>query len=114
MHLAYIIVTAVNIAYLIFSAVLDFLRFQKILDNMTAVGVPHSLLPTLGTAKAAGAAGMLLGLLGVRWIGTAAAIGVVLFFVLAVGAHLRVRDKDFGLAAAFLALATAALALDLG
>jgi hypothetical protein len=63
--------------------------------NSIKVGVPTSWLPMLGTLKVAGAAGLLLGLLGVRYIGVAAAVGLVLFFLGAIGVHLRAREHHF-------------------
>ncbi|MFI5774140.1 DoxX family protein [Streptomyces sp. NPDC051658] len=48
-------------------------------------------LPMLATLKAAGAVGLAVGLLGFRVIGIAAAIGLVLFFIGAMAAHLRAR-----------------------
>jgi hypothetical protein len=45
----------------------------------------------LGAFKAAGAAGLLIGLLGVRPLGIAAAVGLVAFFVGAVITHIRAR-----------------------
>jgi hypothetical protein len=47
-------------------------------------------------------------------IGTAAAIGLILYFVAAIIAHLRARDYSIGPAAAFLLLAVVALVLGLG
>jgi hypothetical protein len=49
--------------------------------------------------------------LHVPLIGTAAAAGLILFFVGAIITHLRARDYSFGLATGFLLLAVAALAL---
>ena len=46
-------------------------------------------------------------------IGTAAAIGLILFFVGAIIIHLRARDYSFGLAVVFLLVAVAALVLRL-
>ena len=43
-------------------------------------GMPLSWLPPLAALKGAGAAGFLLGPLGVRYLGIAAAAGLVLFF----------------------------------
>ncbi|GAA0351778.1 DoxX family protein [Actinoallomurus spadix] len=65
--------------------------------------------------KVAGAAGLLLGLAGVPLVGTAAAIGLILYFVCALYTHIRAHDYSvqFGLAGGFLALAVTALALDL-
>jgi DoxX-like family len=51
----------------------------------------------------------------VPWIGAAAAIGLILFFVCAIYTHVRARDfsPQFGLAIGFLSLAVAALVLGL-
>ncbi|MEW2083705.1 DoxX family protein [Streptomyces sp. NPDC005283] len=52
-------------------------------------------MPALGVPKAAAALGLLVGF----WIpslGTAAAVGLVLFSVCTVVTHLRVRDYKFG------------------
>lgn len=69
----------------------------------------------IGTLKTAGAVGLLPGLLGVPLIGTAAAIGLVLFFVCAVYTHVRAGDysAQFGLANGFLILAVGTLVLGL-
>jgi len=60
--------------------------------------VPPSWLPLLAALKAAGAAGLLIGMSGVvldiavlRHLGIAAAIGLILFFSGALIAHLRAR-----------------------
>jgi hypothetical protein len=109
---AYVIVTLLAAAANILSAALDFIRYKQILINMARVGVPQSWITILGILKAAGAIGLLIGI-GVPLIGTAAAIGLVLFFVGAIITHLRARDYSFGLAVVFLLLAVAALVLRL-
>ncbi|GHF16185.1 membrane protein [Amycolatopsis deserti] len=73
-------------------AAADFARAEFVLANSAAVDVPPSWLPFLGTLKAAGAAGLLLGLLGVEWLGIAAAAGLVLFYLGALAAHVRARE----------------------
>lgn len=90
MDTAYVIISVVLAAMLIFSATADFVRYEKVLTNMTKAGVAESWLTTLGALKAAGAIGLLVGL-GVPAIGTAAAIGVSLFFVGAISFHVRAR-----------------------
>ena len=112
MFTAYLIVTLPAAAANIFSATLDFIRYKQVLINMAKTGVSESWLTMLGILKAAGAIGLLVGI-GVPLIGTAAAVGLVLFFVGAIITHLRARDYSFGLAVAFLLLAVAALALRL-
>jgi hypothetical protein len=63
----------------------------------------------LGTLLASGAVGLVIGL-AVPALGTAAAIGLVLYFVCAVSAHLRVGDRQIGGAVFFLLIAAAAMA----
>ncbi|MQA85259.1 MAG: DoxX family protein [Streptosporangiales bacterium] len=113
---AYLVVTLLAIAANTFSGVAALAHFKPILPGMARAGVPESWLTfPIGTLKTAGAAGLLLGLVGVPLIGTAAAIGLILFFVCAVYIHVRAGDysPQFGLANGFLSLAVAALVLDL-
>jgi len=112
MFIAYIIVTVLAAAANFFSATLDFIRYQQVLINMARAGVPESWITMLGALKAAGALGLLVDI-GMPLIGTAAAIGLTLFFVGAIVTHLRARDYSFGLAVVFLGLAMTALALRL-
>jgi uncharacterized membrane protein YhaH (DUF805 family) len=76
------------------------------------VELVRSWLPRLGILKAAGAIGLLVGF-RLPLIGTAAAIGLILFFISAIITHLRARDSSFSGAAVFLMLAAAALVLGL-
>jgi len=89
-----------------FSAVADFLRLERIRVNMVRVGVPTRLLPWLGVPKALAVAGLLAGL-AEPWFAVAAAAGLVPFFLLAIGTHLRASDRALGLPLGFLALAVA-------
>jgi DoxX-like family len=110
---AYVVVTLAAIAANTFAATADFMRYKFVLSTSAKAGVPESWLTTLGILKAAGALGLLVGLIGVPPIGTAAAVGLVLFFVCAIVTHLRAGDYSIGPAAAFLLLAVAALVLRL-
>ena len=112
MFTAYIVVTLLAAAANIFSATLDFIRFKPILINMARVGVSESWINTLGTLKAAGALGLLVGI-AMPLIGVAAAGGLVLFFVGAIVTHLRARDYSFSLAVVLLMLSVTALVLRL-
>jgi hypothetical protein len=84
----------------------------KNLATIDAVRFPRNQLWLLATAEIAGAIGLVSGL---YWwpVGVAAAIGVILYFVGAVIAHLRVGDKDIASVAILLAASLAALALRL-
>ncbi|MFF0445788.1 DoxX family protein [Streptomyces sp. NPDC004609] len=114
MSIAYIVVTSVTIAVNAAIAITDFARARFVLANSAEVGVPQSWLPALATLKTAGAAGLAIGLLGVRPIGIAAAIGLVLFYTGAVVTHLRARVfHNIAFPGAFLALAIASLGLAL-
>src|SRR5256886_12588179 len=104
---AYLIVTLLTAAANMFSATCDFVRYKQVSIAMAKAGVPESWMTTLGILKAAGALGLLAGI-GVPPIGTAAAVGLILFFVAAIITHLRARDYSFGMAVVFLALAVAA------
>lgn len=80
MSTAYVIVTLVGAALAGFSAVSVFTRAKWVVEPITAYGVPESWWPLLGTAKAAGAVGLVAGVF-VPPIGVAAAIGLVLYFL---------------------------------
>ncbi|MFF4750109.1 DoxX family protein [Streptomyces sp. NPDC002514] len=109
---AYVIVTVVTIVANAGIAVADLLRAGFVLANSAEVRLPRSWLPWLATAKAAGAAGLLLGLLGARPLGIAAAVGLVLFFLGAVAAHVRRRVyHNIAFPVGYLGLATASLVL---
>ena len=106
---SYIVFAVVAAMANTWAASTDFLRTSSAVDNATRVEVPLSWLLPLGVLKAAGALGLLLGI-AVPEIGVAAAIGLILFFVCAVFAHLRVRwYSTIPFPAGFLLLAVGAL-----
>jgi len=113
MFLSHVTVTVVAIAALAFVATADLLRAPFVLANSASVGVPTTWLTTLGVLKAAGATGLLLGLVGVPLVGEAAAIGLTLFFVGAILTHFRARNHQLGFPTFFLLLAASSLALHL-
>ncbi|MFV2178888.1 DoxX family protein [Actinomadura sp. LOL_016] len=108
----YVVVTVATIAANAGMAVADFAKAPFVLANSAEVGLRASWVPYLGALKAAGAAGLLLGLVGVPFIGIAAAVGLVLFFVGAVAAHVRTRVfHNLVFPGGYLALAVASLVL---
>ncbi|QIS17558.1 DoxX family protein [Nocardia terpenica] len=112
MHIAYLAVTIAAIAANAGMAVADFARAGFVLANSAEVGLRASWVPPLGALKAAGAIGLLLGLLGARPIGIAAAGGLVLFYVGAMIAHVRARVfYNIAFPGAYLALAIGSFAL---
>jgi hypothetical protein len=74
--------------------------------------IPRSWVRPLGMLLGAGAAGLLAGL-AVPVIGTLAATGLVLYFLGALGAHLRASNFRLGAWALFFGVAVAALAVNL-
>lgn len=121
MHTAYVVVALVTFAANAFSGFAAITQLKPIMRTLRpalqTAGIPESwLVFPIGTLKVAGAFGLLLGVIGVPLVGTAAAIGLILFFVCAAYTHVRVSDfgQTFFLGSCFfLPLAVAALALDL-
>lgn len=112
MFAAYVTVTIVTIVANVWATANDLTQPAWILANMTEVGVARPWLLPLGLLKGAGAVGLLIGLLGVRSLGIAAAAGLTAFFAGALAAHTRARVfRNIAFPAAYFALAVAALAL---
>jgi DoxX-like family len=106
------VVAAVLAAALLMSAGAKLARRANVMTGMAAVGVPADRVWMLAVLEIAGAAGLVAGLFW--WpIGVAAAIGVVLYFVGAVLAHLRKRDPGFVPPSVILVVAVGTLVLRL-
>ncbi|WP_043663247.1 DoxX family protein [Streptomyces xylophagus] len=75
-------------------------------------GLPRKWVPVLGLLLAAGTAGLLAGL-AVPVLGTLASSGLVLYFIGAIIAHLRVGSRNIVGGIVFLATAIASLVLGL-
>lgn len=112
MHTLYVVITLITIVINVGIAIGDFARAKFVVANSAEVGVPVSWLPALGALKAAGGVGLLLGLLGIGSLGVAAAAGLVIFFIGAVGAHVRAGVYyNIAVPGAYLVLAIASLLL---
>ena len=83
-------------------------RRTALVDQMAGLGVPVAILPFLGAAQIAGAAGLVVGIWW-RPLGVAAAVGLLLYFIGAVGTHLRARDVKGVPPAAVLAVVSVGL-----
>ncbi len=110
MFTAYVVVAVLLAAVLLLSAYTKVIRFERTVATLTKVGVTEAQFAPLATCEAAGALGLLAGL-WVAPLGIAAAAGVALYFVGALGAHARVRDRDVAAPVVILTLAVAALVL---
>lgn len=73
------------------SAVYDFTSPPKVVDLVARLGRYPGFERTLGLLKGLGALGLLVGL-AVGWIGILAALGLTVYFVLAIRAHSRLGD----------------------
>jgi DoxX-like protein len=110
-----LVITTVLLALICLnSAVMKLRENEKVVAVIGGtVGVPARYFPVLAALEIAGAAGIVLGL-WVAPLGTAAAVGLVAYFVGAVGGHLRVRDlKNLAMPLPPLVLAIAVLVLRL-
>ncbi|OUZ11111.1 transmembrane invasion protein [Aeromicrobium sp. PE09-221] len=100
-------VTVACVAANAFIVVADLSRARFVLANSAEVGLKPTTLPYRAALKGAGSAGLVIGLIGVTQLGLAAALGLVMFYVGAVGAHLRASVlHTIGFPLVFLVLAT--------
>jgi hypothetical protein len=108
MQVTYVVITLLAALANGYAAALNFAGAESVKVVADRVQVSRVWMVPLGTLLAAGAVGLLTGF-AVPALGMAAAIGLVLYFLCAVSAHLRVRDRQIGGAVFFLVLAAAAL-----
>lgn len=112
MFTTYIVVTVLAAAANGGAAFANFAGHEYVKTQADKMRVPQSWRLPLGSLLAAGALGLLAGFV-VPALGTLAAGGLVLYFIGAFGAHLRVRDYQLGPWAVFCSLALAALVVNL-
>jgi hypothetical protein len=74
-----------------FTAAATFARAKFVADNLGDVHLPPSSVPVFASLQAAGALGLLLGIVGAPIIGGTAAACLVLFFLGAIVVHVRAR-----------------------
>ncbi|WP_314174785.1 DoxX family protein [Streptomyces winkii] len=112
MFAAYLVVTLVTAALNGLAAVANLTGHDYPKREADRLRVPRSWVRPLGAALGAGALGLLAGFV-VPALGTLAATGLVVYFLAALAAHLRVHDRQLGAWALFFCLAAASLALSL-
>ncbi len=109
MTATYLTVTIVASIAALGGAVLNLTEHRVPVTEARRLSVPMEWLRfPIGTAYGLGFLGLLAGV-AVPAVGIVAATGFVVFFVLAIGAHLRVGDRSLGRAAVGLALASVTL-----
>ena len=114
MSTSFLIVTILLAMVLVLSAIGKLRRDPRIVRIMhERLGVPMKGFPVLASCQLAGALGLIV---GIWWpvLGLAADVGVAMYFVGAIVAHLRVSDiKGVAPAAFLLALAAGLLGMRL-
>jgi hypothetical protein len=113
MHIVYLITTILAALANGYAACLDFVGAESVNVVADRVQVSRRWMVPLGVLLASGAVGLLTGF-AVPALGTAASIGLVLYFICAVTAHVRVRDREIGGAVFFLLVAAIALTTSVG
>jgi hypothetical protein len=90
-HMVGVVISSVTAMVLATSAGMKLRRHRICLETFETCRLPLSWLPRLAVLEGAAAAGIVVGL---WWppIGIAAASGAVIYFLVAVAAHLRVGD----------------------
>src|SRR5689334_19004363 len=113
MHVTSVVITILAALAAGYAAVLNFVGAGSVKVVAGRVKVSRRWMMPVSVLLASGALGLLIGF-AVPVLGTAAAIGLVLYFAGARSADLRVRDPGIGGAVSFLVLAVAALTAGLG
>ncbi len=112
MQITYVVTTIVVALANGYAAALNFAGAESVKVVADRVHVSARWMIPFGVVLTAAALGLLIGLT-VSGLGTAAAIGLVGYFICAVAAHARAGDQRVGGAVSFLVLAVAALTTDL-
>ncbi len=112
MFAAYVTVTIVASAFTGIAAVTYLIGHPYPKAQVDMKRLPRSWVPMLGTLLAAGSFGLLAGF-AVPLLGTLAGIGLVLYFVGALVAHLRVGSRKLVGWALFFSTVVAALVMNL-
>lgn len=112
MYAAYLICTCLAVLGCAYAAYMSITHDRSIIDTAHRLAIPVSLMTPFGVVLASAGLGLVIGL-AVPALGTAAAAGLVAYFVIALATHLRAHDFQFAWALLYLSLATAALATGL-
>jgi DoxX-like family len=112
MHITYLAVASLAALMNGYAALMNFVGAEFVKVVADKVQVSQKLMVPFGVLLAAGGAGLVAGF-AVPTLGAAAASGLIVYFVCALGAHARVRDHGVGGAVTFLLLAVAALVTEI-
>ena len=109
---AYLTCTSLAVLACGYAVYLNVTRAGLVVDTSRRLGLPLSMMVPCGILLGSAGAGLIAGL-AAPVLGTAAASGLVAYFLIALAAHLRARDRHIAWALTFLALGAAALATGL-
>ena len=112
MHTFYVVVTILAVLANGYAATVNLIGAKSVKLIADEIRVSQKWMIPFGMLLASGAVGLLIGF-AVPVLGTLAAIGLVLYFICALSAHIRVRDPKVAGAVSVLMLAVAALVADL-
>ncbi|MBY8843645.1 DoxX family protein [Streptomyces sp. SP2-10] len=112
MSIAFVTVTILGVVFNGAAAVTYLIGHEYPKTQVDMKGIPRKYVPVLGALLAAGTLGLLAGL-AVPILTTLAASGLVLYFIGAIIAHLRVGSRNIVGGIVFLATAVAVLTLGL-
>jgi DoxX-like protein len=113
MFAAHIAVTVIAAVFTATAAVTYLIGHEYPKSQLDLKRIPRSLGPVFGLLLAAGALGLLAGFV-LPWLGTLAAACLMLYFIGAIVAHLRVGSRNLGGGAVFLLISIAALVTSVG
>jgi uncharacterized membrane protein YphA (DoxX/SURF4 family) len=94
------VLAVILVVVCIASALMDFRKPEKLVEEMKKLKVPVERLPLLGAVKILGAIGLVIGFQRIR-IGELAGLGLCLYFAIATVTHTRVKDSVKDTAPAF-------------
>jgi hypothetical protein len=95
------VLAVILIVVCVASALMDFRKPEKLVEEMKKLKVPVERLPLLGVIKLLGAVGVAVGFQRIR-IGELAGVGLCLYFAIATVTHTRVKDLVKDTAPAFI------------
>jgi hypothetical protein len=94
------VLAVILIAVCVASALMDFRKPEKLVEEMKKLKVPIERLPLLGAIKILGAIGLAVGFQRIR-IGELAGAGLCVYFAVATMTHTRIKDTVKDTAPAF-------------
>ncbi|HZC51187.1 MAG TPA: DoxX family protein [Mycobacterium sp.] len=112
MFAAYLGCTCLAALACAYAVYMNVTRASMVIDTAHRLDIPESLMVPFGFLLGSAGIALLAGF-AVPGLGTAGATGLVAYFVIAVGAHLRAHDVRLTWPLIYLSLATAALATGL-